>query len=190
MNNLILEPTVTAQWQALIKDAEKNTHIVLPEDLESYLVFLLVRFSTYADIAKTIVAVEFLNNLNLTGQKQRDQLQELGDKCLLISGLFPGRAMHRRVRISYFVRLGQVAYSRLAVLYQHSLGHFYEKLGHDFVELMDVLQATRELTDSTSGLTLFQAEELWSDLHSQHAKTILQRFTQGWIIHTNNIDKH
>lgn len=190
MNNLILEPTINAQWQLLIKDAEQNSNINLTEDLESYLVFLLVRFSTYGNIAKTIAALEFLHSLNLTGRRQRDQLQELGDKCLLISGLFPGRAVHRCVRISYFVNLGQNAYVKLAELSHNSLSDFYKKLGHHFVQLMDVLHTMREMKDAAAGLTVLQAEELWSDLRSQHAKAILQRFTNGWVISNNSIYKH
>jgi hypothetical protein len=44
MNTLVLQATPTAQWYTLIGEAEKVCSIQLNADLESYLVFLLMRF--------------------------------------------------------------------------------------------------------------------------------------------------
>src|SRR6185312_5855189 len=105
MNTLILQPTATADWQTLIKEAEVASHHPLGEDLESYLVFLLIRFMKKAEMANSVLALEFLHSLELAGRVQADQLRDVGDKCLLFAGLFPGRAERRRVRISYFVEM-------------------------------------------------------------------------------------
>jgi len=179
MSHLILQPTATAQWQALVKEAEKSSHMLLHEDLESYLVFLLVRFTGKPEMAKSVLALEFLHGAQAVGQQQQEELRDVGDKCLLTAGLFPGRAIRKRVRISYFVQLGQNAYAALAVNSKQTLAELYKALEEGFVSLMDVLHVVRELSDDANSLTLLQAEELWQDTASQHALSVLRRGSQG-----------
>lgn len=179
MSSIILQPTAAAQWQTLVKEAESSSHLLLSEDLESYLVFLLIRFTNKPEVAKSVLALEFLQSAETTGEKQRDGLREVGDKCLLFAGLFPGRAQRRRVRISYFVQLGQNAYATLANYCQQNLAELYKALGQDFVSLMDVLHVVRELSSEAEPLTPLQAEELWQDTASPHALSVLRRSTKA-----------
>lgn len=182
METLILHPTAIAQWHALIKDASLSSSIKLPEDLESYLVFLLMRFAENPNIAQSILALDFLHSLEKLGKERLENLRDVGDKCLLFAGLFPGRARKRRVRISYFVKLGQSAYASLSesnLHHQKELSLLFSELCLHFVGLMDILQATRELEEKEASLDPIQAEELWSDTKSQHALQTLQRITKG-----------
>lgn len=185
MTSIVLQPTITAQWHALVKDAEHNSHLHLPEDLESYLVFLLARFNTKPEIAKSTVGLEFLNAHHLTGRHQHEHLRDVGDKCLLYAGLFPGRAERRRVKISYFVELGQSAYNALSALTRQKIATLYASLGEGFVALIDVLHAIRKLTDETAGLTPLQAVELWEEVGSAHALELLRGHTSAHIIFKN-----
>ena len=89
MSHLILQPTETAQWHTLVKEAENNSHLMLGEELESYLVFLLVRFTAKPEIAKSVLGLDFLHCAQVTGYQKHDELREVGDKCLLIAGLSP-----------------------------------------------------------------------------------------------------
>ena len=45
MKSLILHPTDIAQWYALVNEAQVASQLNLTENTESYLVFLLQRFS-------------------------------------------------------------------------------------------------------------------------------------------------
>lgn len=180
MTTLILEPTITAQWQALVKAAENSSHLILNEELESYLVFLLTRFNTHPEIVKSVLGLEFLNSYYLAGRAQQEQLRDVGDKCLLFAGLFPGRAERRRVKVSYFVELGQGAYNLLASLSKQKMAELYMTLGKRFVVLMDVLQAMRAVDGDS--LTPLQAFELWHDSGSQQALAVLRRYSQGWSV--------
>lgn len=183
MNTLILQPTVIADWQALVKEAEDASHYSLSEDLESYLVFLLMRFMGKPEIAKSVLALDFLHSLEQVGQQKKVlQLHEVGDKCLLFAGLFPGRAEQRHVRISYFVELGQSAYAELATLNKQKLAELYLALEEGFVMLMDVLHVIREFAGEQTGLTPLQAEELWCDTGSVHALTVLRRTTTAMLL--------
>lgn len=179
MSHLILQPTITAQWQTLVKEAESNSHLVLSEELESYLVFLLVRFTIKPEIAKSVLGLDFLHCAHATGQQKHDELRDVGDKCLLIAGLFPGRAQRRRVHISYFVELGQSAYTVLGNMSKQKLAELYQSLGEGFVSLMDTLHGVRELTGNVGTLTPLQAAELWQDTASPHALEVLRHYTNA-----------
>lgn len=160
MSKLILEPNSTAQWHTLISKAQSQARIDLDHELESYLVFLLMRFVEQPEMAAEPMAIEYLRSEQAEGTTRKHLLQEVGDKCLILSGLFPGRAEKRRVCISYFINLGRTAYA--------SLGQeqdCFQTICAAFVELMDVLQATREETQ----LTPLQAEALWRKVGSQQA---------------------
>ncbi len=176
MSDLILGATITAQWQALIKEAETLNHKTLSEDLESYLVFLLIRFTEKPELAKSVLALEYLYSFD-SPTRQIIQLQDIGDKCLLLAGLFPERAERKRVKISYFIELGQGAYSSVANASKIELAKLYNALCHSFVGLMDTLHAARELAGKQ--LTPLQATSLWNDVKSEHALHILKQHTQA-----------
>lgn len=179
MKSMLLEPTATAQWQALVKEAEASRHLSLGEELESYLVFLLMRFVEKAELAKSVLAMEYLQAFEtLAGQGVK--LQEVGDKCLLLAGLFPERAERKRVQISYFVELGRSAYSRVADLSRVEIAGLYQSLCESFVALMDVLHITRELAGNA--LTPLQAMHLWKEVKSPHALEVLQQHTKGILL--------
>ncbi|MEZ5672679.1 MAG: hypothetical protein R3E08_09980 [Thiotrichaceae bacterium] len=55
----------------------------------------------------------------------------------------------KRVRISYFVHLGESAYSVLATSSAGVRATVYANLAEHFVILMDILQTTRELSSET-----------------------------------------
>lgn len=193
MSRIILQPTITAQWQSLVQEAGHSRSFPLTEELESYLVFLLIRFMEKPEFIKSILALEFLEGAQNMPHQNREQLRDVGDKCLLISGLFPGRAQRKRVKISYFVNLGQSAYALLSDQSKKEIGELYKSLEAGFVSLMDVLHIIREMAGEANGLTPLQAEELWSDTSSEHALQVLQRYTHAkpfnpW--HNNENFKH
>lgn len=183
MDTLVLHSSSTAQWQALVSEAQDLTHIKLGEDMESYLVFLLMRFSNHPEIVRSLLAIDFLQSLKFAGRERAENLRDLGDKCLLFAGLFPGNARRRRVRISYFIELGQTAYSSLALdTATLSLSALYTELGQHFVGLMDVLHSMHEVQNRSSFLDLLQAQELWSDTKSPHALKTLQNASTGFFM--------
>lgn len=178
---LVLGPTSTAQWQKLILEAEQACSVSLNEDTESYLVFLLMRFVEKPEMASSVLGLEFLQGAQDLSRARAEKLRDVGDKCLLYSGLFPGRAERRRVNISYFVKLGQAAYSTLSD-YSHPLAALYYELCCKFVMMMEVLQTTRELSeDARTALTALQAYSLWEEVGSQHALENLRHYTKAVI---------
>lgn len=182
MSQLILQPTAAAHWHSLIQEAEDTSHMSLTEDLESYLVFLLIRFTGKPEIAKSVLALEFLTSSQALGANKREGLRNVGDQCLLFAGLFPDRAQHKRVQISYFVELGQTAYTNLAELYQQQTADLFAAIGKSFVSLMDILHIIRENSADHTLLTPLQAEELWTATRSPHAFKTLRYYTSAQLL--------
>lgn len=177
MEKIVTNPTSITQWQTLVTDASQLCEIALTEELESYLVFLLMRFINVPQMAKKVMGVEFLTSINRTGSLRSLALRDVGDQCLLYSGLFPGRARKRAVRVSYYVGLGKSAYQSLAQCSRDSESTLFSLLSDKFVNLMDILQATREINQQQTILDPLMAEEIWHDTGSEHALHILQQFT-------------
>ena len=164
---LILEPSALAQWHALVKQAEDSYGCHLDEAMESYLVFTLMRFMSQRNLGAQALATDYLEAHKLPTSLRHDQLRDVGDQCLLLSGLFPQCAEKRLVRVSYYVNMGRSAYHHLSGQITHTTAELYRELAEAFVTLMDLLQTIRGF--NTSVMQPIQAHELWSDTGSQRA---------------------
>jgi hypothetical protein len=175
-NRLILQPTPTAQWYALVNEAE-NQGGKVDIDLENYLVLTLQKYTDKPELAASILAYDYLESLETIGQLRIDKLRELGDKCLLFSGFFPELADIRQVTVSYFVQMGRHAYNHLSALPDNRLfsSELYASLRDYFVRLMDLLFFMRELNTEVNTLSVKHAEELWRNTGSRYALKILKR---------------
>ena len=147
MREFVLHPTSIAQWHSLVCEAENAAKIYLDEELQSYLVFVLMRFLNQPDIAGKILAPDYIESLLSSGQRKQNQLRDVGDVCLIHAGLFPGRARRKRVSDSYFVELGSGAYHHLSEVVENQLAELYHRLSLSFVSIRDLLNAMCELGD-------------------------------------------
>lgn len=171
---LLLNSTPTALWHEIVHEAEEKCATPLQEELEAYLVFLLARYINKPEILKQILAIEFLQSAELSIAHRELALQAVGDKCLLLSGLFPHIAEKRIVKISYFVNLGQTAYDGISKKHND----LYHLLARQFVPLMDVLQSIRCYSNQYPDLLPLEAYELWHETGSQRALSVLKKYTQ------------
>ena len=178
MPELVVHGSATEEWLSLVHEAEAASAFHLDEEMQSYLVFLLMRFTEKPELATSILAVEYLQSMQTLGRVGQDQLRNVGDKCLLYSGLFPKRAERRRVKISYFVDLGRSAYQQLSEQMEHGAATLYNRLADTFVSLMDILQMMRALGSPANQLDPLQAFELWQETGSQSALKILNKRTR------------
>lgn len=149
MQKIIAHTSIIANWYALIGEAELKSDIMLSDTVENYTALLLVRFTGQAELAESIIAVDFLEALNFKGKKQREKLQMLGDKCLLLSGLFPDIAERKCVTIDYFVSMGQNAYQQRHNLGRHNQeDELYRELNENFSPIIQVLDAMRDISNN------------------------------------------
>lgn len=183
---LLLEPTATAQWKQLLNDAEKQCHCVLNDEIESYLIFTLMRFTQDASLASKALAPDFLRCADLLGQARQTQLRDVGDQCLILSGLFPQRAEKRLVSVGYYVDLGVTAYQHLSSILKQAFAHLYHSLSENFVQMIDVLQNIRR----DEALQPIQALDLWQQTGSLHALNAFKQKTSATPIILNSYLKH
>jgi hypothetical protein len=109
---LYLQPTELAHWHALVNEAQLKARHELGETLESYVVYLLMRFTQQPDISKTILAEDYLTAIN-SPRTNDGKLQSVGDKCLILSGLFPDRNRQKGLPAEYIPKLGKSAFFAL-----------------------------------------------------------------------------
>lgn len=166
MGDLLLKTGKTEFWHALVTEAQHTAKVQLSEDTESYLVFLLMRYINAAQISTNVVALDYFNAHHEPRMKRRALLRDVGDKCLIFAGLFPGMAKKRRVKVSYFIKIGRSAYRVLGDLHKPLQRDLFASLSQQFVQLTDVLHAARQVNP----LEPLQAYELWEDTHSKMAQ--------------------
>jgi hypothetical protein len=158
-------------WHEVVVRAERESSIILNAELETYLISLLIRYTSQPELVKKIFATAFLEAHQLKNRERAISLQHVGDQCLLFAGLFPMAAVKRQVKISYFVDLGRSAYAHIS----RTDDDLYWSLAIQFIGLMDVLQSIRHYTD----LTPLAAFEQWESLGSRRALQILRTYSQG-----------
>jgi len=148
MRRLVLHPTPTAQWHSLVCEAESVSNVFLDEELQSYLVFLLMRFLDKPGMAARILALDYIDSMLSSGQRKEEKLRDVGDVCLIHAGLFPERAKRKRVSDQYFIELGCGAYQQLSVVMEHPIAPLYDRLSKFFLPIRDVLKAMSNVHDN------------------------------------------
>ncbi len=164
---LILAETELEQWHKLVQAAEADYGCHLDETMQSYLVFTLMRFMKKQDLNTQALALEYLQTHGLPSLMKQEQLRDIGDQCLLVSGLYPKRAEKKLVRVSYYVNLGRTAYHNLSDCAQQGIAELYSQLEETFTLLMDLLQTIRQY--NSPAMQPIAAMELWSDTGSRFA---------------------
>ena len=161
MKQLILHPTDICQWHALVNEAQASTSLVLNEHTESYLVFLLMRYSHGPKLIESVVALDFLESMRKPRQLQVELLRDVGDKSLLFCGLFPGIAERRHLNLNYFSDMGQAAYLTVGELHSNGHSDLYFQLSAQFANLRQILQAMRGdyLQMSQTGLGILSSSK-------------------------------
>lgn len=164
---LILDASEMSQWHTLVSEAEQDYGCQLDEAMQSYLIFTLMRFARDNQLNSQIIAIDFLSSLKLPKTQRNEQLRQIGDQCLLVSGLFPQSAEKRQVSVDYYINIGRSAYHNISTVTQRSIADLYRQLADSFILLMDLLQTIRQY--SSPALQPIAAMELWQQTGSQAA---------------------
>lgn len=139
--NTIRQGNGAGLWHDLICEGEQRRHLALGEELQSYLVFALMRHVGDAALTGRVMALEWLQAHERPLMPNR--LRDVGDRCLLIVGLFPRLALRRRVSNDYFVSLGRGAYAQAGCRAPRCEQSLFEHLSEAFHSLVAVLSAVR-----------------------------------------------
>jgi len=178
---LILDSSELSQWHKLVREAEHDYGCHLDEAMQSYLVFTLMRFAKNSQLNSHALALDYLNSHHLSGSLRSEQLRDIGDQCLLVSGLYPQSAEKRQVGVTYYVDLGRSAYHHISTVTQKGIAELYQQLSESFVLLMDLLQTIRQY--SSPALQPIAAMDLWQQTGSRAA--LKQISASGLPVHDN-----
>lgn len=175
--DLLINNTLSL-WHEVIRNAENRCSISLDEDLEAYLVSLMIRYTNQPEVVKQILATTFLDALQKHSRERDVSLQHVGDQCLIFAGLFPHSAAKKQVKVKYFVDLGRSAYSSIS----QTTNDLFGSLAFQFVALMDVLQSIHQKPQ----LLPLEAYEQWEMLGSKRAYQILHEYSDDLTIKLKN----
>ena len=143
MNSSIARGAQAELWQALVHEAGVRLHAPLDETRESYLVFVLLRYQRDDTLLARTQALEWLTAQSQVGSLRADTLRDVGDRCLLIAGLYPQLAARRHVQVDYFVRMGRGAYLEVAEASRNAYAALFEQLAKSYQDLVRTLRALR-----------------------------------------------
>lgn len=142
--NAVRHGTAAELWQGLLREAEARSQVALDEMQESYLVFVLLRHQNDPDLLARVQALDWLRAQECAGRHRSDSLRDVGDRCLLIAGLFPAQAGRRRVSVDYFLTLGRSAYRDVADACRNAYAELFAHLAAHYEGLVAVLRGIRE----------------------------------------------
>ncbi|HZP67506.1 MAG TPA: hypothetical protein VFB32_14480 [Rudaea sp.] len=143
MTAILTDVPQVALWTDLVHEAENGAATRLDEELEAYLVFLLMGHTRDVQLHRDAVALDYLLARAESGTRHKQELREVGDRCLLLAGLYPEQAERRLVSVRYFLDLGSRAYGELAQALRAGIADLYGHLAEAFARLVRVLMEVR-----------------------------------------------
>jgi hypothetical protein len=173
MSSLALHTRDTAHWRALVTAAEASVQSCLDDDLEGYLVMLLLRFATRGQKTGDHPA---LSSAGASEALSTEGLIDVGDRCLVIAGLMPDQAIAQGLPVRHFVDTGRYAYEEAA---RRTANPLFRRLADQFVVLMDVLQVMRTLDEDEIMVDLIRVYDQWQDTGSRYAYRLLLAATDA-----------
>lgn len=143
MATMVTTGAAAQLWVSELRRAQDRLHLHLSEDQESYLVFTLIRHARDAGLGARIMALELFAALEAGRATGDDHLRDVGDRCLLIAGLFPNLRQRRRVDAGYYQAVGRTAYGLLGERAGSVLAGLYAELAERYADLVRVLLGLR-----------------------------------------------
>lgn len=156
MSAILTDVPQLALWTDLVHEAEQGAAMRLDEELESYLVFLLMGHTRDVQLHRSVIALDFLLARTQSGTLHQQELRDVGDRCLLLAGLYPEQAARRLVNIQYFLELGSRAYDELSNALRAGFAELYDRLAQAFAHLVRVLMELRRQMRDIAPLVLHE----------------------------------
>jgi hypothetical protein len=162
-------------FRDLVEAALHRQHLSAREGTSFYLVNLLAGF-VHGDRSgqgnDEPLGVRFVKALHEAGARQRNELRQVGDRSLFISGFFADSLTRSLVDIDYYIQLGEHAYGSLA-RQGDGFAEVFDELAGKFPAFVDVLGEVSERTALTSNADLLRLYEKWLRTRSRHSGDLL-----------------
>ena len=126
-----------SSWYDLLVEAQKETSIFLPPSLEHYVSLLLKHYLSRLDFFEEPIGIELLACATKT--VPLIQYQDVGDRCLIISGLFPDLVVRKNVSQGYLKKIGKSAYYQVSLQSDKTIQPLFFHLYTQFEEISTIL---------------------------------------------------
>ena len=164
-------------FRELVDSAMQHQRVAANELTSFYVVNLLTGFMHLDRSASAggeePLGVRFVKALGAEGAKQRDELRQIGDLSLFISGFFSDSLNRRLVDVDYYIRLGEHAYGSLARHGSTVFGDVFDELSGKFPAFVDVLGEVSERSALSSNSDLLRLYERWLRTKSRRSGELL-----------------
>lgn len=174
---LVRNESPVEYFRELVESAMKRQHLAARELTSFYLVNLLAGFVHFDRSATTAedeaLGVRFVKALQAAGVRQRDELRQVGDRSLFISGFFSDSLTRSLVDVDYYIHLGEYAYGSLARQGDDAFGDVFDELSGRFAAFVDVLGDVSERTALSSNTDLLRLYEKWLRTRSRRSGDLL-----------------
>jgi hypothetical protein len=149
---------VVSVFEKLVGMGEERSLVTLSPQLRTFLVDCLAEHLRDRAITQQALALGFLISMEKSGEQAIVRLKRVGDGALLLTGLFPERALRLHVNTSYFRSMGQAAYASIAARLQANAASerrkLYTRAAAHFLFLEKVLRAARGQPETEWGAYL------------------------------------
>ncbi len=155
-----------------------------PQEVESYLVNLLIQFMTTESLFKkdaegnlTEEPIVIMLKEALEEERREEQsklLRRVGDSSLYMAGFFQERLHRKMVGLDYYIGMGESAYRQVAIRSEPTLNDLFEELSRKFAALVDVMAHICEKTTVHKEKDLIRLYEFWLSTKSERAKKTLE----------------
>src|SRR3989338_275605 len=154
----------------------RHLHLNLSQDVEFYLVNLLIHFSTTDKLydrsengeVKDIALVEMLLNAHILPSQQVPILKKMGDVSLYISGFFSDSLFKKMINLDYYIKMGNYAYASLSHLmttpFSKGIKPLFHELAEKFIPLVEVISGIADETHLKADQNLLKVYERWLTL--------------------------
>ena len=174
---LVRNESPVEYFRELVESAMKRQHLAARELTSFYLVNLLTGFVHFDRSATPpedeALGIRFVRALQAAGVRQRDELRQVGDLSLFISGFFADSLTRSLVDIDYYINLGEYAYGSLARQGDEAFGDVFDELSGKFAAFVEVLGEVSERGAVSSNADLLRLYERWLRTRSRRSGEIL-----------------
>ena len=132
-------------WKSLVQEAQIIEGLHLNQLIQEYLIMMLIRHTKLTRFNEEPVAVSYLKSQKYRGQVKRNAIQSVGDRCLILSGLYPDIITNKTIDIDYLTSIGQSAYHDLHGIIKDDLT--FKQLAIEFTNLQRTLASMRNIAD-------------------------------------------
>ena len=166
-------------FQEKITAAKTKNNITIDSDVEFYLVALLCDFiqpaqrSPHLQQLDTPLALFLKETLEAPVHEQLSRFKILGDMSLYMCGYFQESFNRRVIDIDYYITIGSTAYRTTATRISNSSRDVYEKLSHNFAQLVDIVAEVAVVPAQSHVVDILATYDRWTRSNSQRLLQIL-----------------